>query len=95
MTEKPTNSIEEFVTEVSHLMASIELVFDEDWEHTLNSLHPENIDHYIEGTFLQPCVGDESNNWHNRGSLLSTYRRLVSIMDEMNIPRKIEDIHDR
>ena len=28
------------------------------------------------GTFLRPDVGDESDNWANRGVLLAAYREL-------------------
>lgn len=41
------------------------------------------------GTFLQPDVSDESNNWGNRGSLLAAYRHLVEVLEKSNIPHSI------
>ena len=37
------------------------------------------------GTFLNPGVNDESNNWANRGHLLDVYRRLVAEMKKAGI----------
>ena len=57
-----------------------ELVFDHDWEHTIEMLKEENIDSYIDatGTFLKPKVDDEYSNWANRGSLLDAYKDVIS-----------------
>lgn len=50
------------------------LVFENDWECTKGSI--EGISH--PHTFLNPGVADESDNWANRGSLLSQYRKAAS-----------------
>jgi len=60
-------------------VGSFEAVFgDIDWEMTRDIINSDSLEHYIHpnGTFIEPCVDDESNNWGNRGSLLSTYRDL-------------------
>ncbi len=64
-----------------------ELVFDKDWEMTRSILaDPE---HFIDpdGTFLEPEIDDESNNWGNRGSLLASHRRLRTLLNKRGIPR--------
>jgi hypothetical protein len=60
-----------------------ELVFDNDWEFTLHGISG------IEGTFLNPrergqpmTEEDESNNWANRGALLSSFRQLKQALVE-------------
>jgi hypothetical protein len=63
---------------------SFELVFGIDWEFTKTVLNEAEVDPTLiaqDGTFLQPGVTDESNNWANRGSLLSIYRDLVEDLD--------------
>jgi hypothetical protein len=55
-------------------------VFGEaDWDATVERLSDEARRHYIAegGTFLEPGIGDESRNWHNRGALLAEYRSLL------------------
>ena len=70
---------------LSDFVGSFELVFDNDWEFTCLAL--QNPEHLIDhnGTFLNPRVDDESNNWGNRGSLLSSYRHLLSAMEQCGI----------
>ena len=38
-----------------------------------------------DGTFLYPGVSDESNNWANRGGLLTAYRKLRVLVAEQDI----------
>ena len=38
-----------------------------------------------DGTFVDPMVDDEDNNWANRGSLLKCYRDLVECMKKCGI----------
>lgn len=68
----------EFLSALMSFWYSFEAVFGEaDWPTTLDNL--QDYAKYLidpNGTFLEPCVDDESNNWWNRGSLLSSYRRL-------------------
>lgn len=77
---------------ISNFLTSFHAVFEDDWEHTIQSLDPEWLKHYISpgATFINPNVADEQNNWGNRGSLLASYRELVSfILDNgLEIPLK-------
>ena len=69
----------EFLSAFLHFFNQFEAVFgDADWEMTRDVLTCDSLDLYIHpnGTFLEPGIGDESDNWHNRGSLLACYRRL-------------------
>lgn len=88
------NSIEinNLLTQLTSFMQSFELVFDGDWEHTQLMLQDESgttID--TKGTFLSPTVDDESNNWWNRGNLLTEYRNLIAIMKDMGIHKNYYD----
>jgi hypothetical protein len=68
----------ELLMALRSFLNSFELVFGEtDWDTTLLNLQ-NNAKYLIEpnGTFIDPGVDDESNNWWNRGSLLSAYRSL-------------------
>ena len=75
---------------VSDFIDHFELVFDNDWEYTLDNLSPDAVHCFIEkeGTFIHPGVDDESNNWGNRGSLLNAYRYLDELMKELGLPRR-------
>ena len=69
----------EFLSALMGFWIRFEAVFGEaDWEMTRDVLTCDMLEHYIHpnGTFLEPGVEDESNNWGNRGSLLSSYRIL-------------------
>jgi hypothetical protein len=72
---------------VSNFLTMFNSVFEDDWEHTILSLDPEWLRHYIapNATFINPKVADEQNNWGNRGGLLSSYRELVSFIVENDI----------
>lgn len=65
-----------------------ELVFDYDWPTTqANLANPAGlIDE--RGTFIQPLVEDESNDWANRGALLGAYRELLRCMEDCGIQRE-------
>lgn len=77
---------------ISSFLTSFHAVFEDDWDHTIQSLDPEWLKHYISpgATFINPNVADEQNNWGNRGGLLASYRELVSfILDNgLDIPVK-------
>lgn len=66
------------------LLCSLELVFHQDWAATACNLGmpEEHSSHTIApgGTFLEPGVPDECNNWANRGSLLRAYRKLRAVV---------------
>jgi hypothetical protein len=63
---------------ISDFLISFDVVFDSDWEHTLLSLETPSF--YIDpkGTFTDPKVPDEENNWANRATLLNSYRTLIN-----------------
>jgi hypothetical protein len=71
----------DFEEALDDFVGSFELVFDNDWEITKARIRDGD---YIstDGTFIEPKVEDESNNWGNRGALLTSYRRLRRLMDE-------------
>lgn len=72
----------EFSGAVADFLDKFELVFgDADWPITLANLQAD-AKYLIDpnGTFIDPGVTDESNNWHNRGSLLAAYRRLKAVL---------------
>lgn len=72
----------EYARAVADFLDKFELVFgDADWPITLANLQAD-AKYLIDsnGTFIDPGVADESNNWHNRGSLLAAYRRLKAIL---------------
>lgn len=62
---------------ISNFMLSFHGVFDNDWEHTKFRIEESEL--YIDsnGTFINPLVQDEENNWANRANLLNNYRALV------------------
>lgn len=65
---------------VAEFLSRFEEVFDHDWPHTRFCIgaHLTLEDLFIgkDGTFLQPRVEDEYNDWNSRGALLESYRRL-------------------
>jgi hypothetical protein len=67
---------------LAEFLQQFELVFDDDWEFSQTCLGDDNRDSFVAdgGTFLNPGVRDEANNWGNRGSLLRAYRHLVEAM---------------
>ena len=71
---------------LADFMDHFELVFRDDWDFTRDILK-DDAEHYIsaDGSFLEPRVSDESNNWGNRGSLLASYRELVEAMKAQGI----------
>ena len=78
----------ELLKAVEAFAGMFELVFDNDWPTTQVNIGDPT--HLIEdrGTFLQPLVEDESDNWANRGALLGAYRELLRRMEDCGIPRE-------
>jgi hypothetical protein len=69
----------ELIVSLFSFIDRFELVFGEtDREYTREAIGGDQAKYSIHpnGTFLEPGVEDESNNWGNRGSLLMTYRCL-------------------
>lgn len=62
------------------LVSSMYLVFENDWEFTKPILEDPRSFIHPEGTFLNPRVDDERNNWGNRGGLLEAYRRAARLL---------------
>lgn len=83
---------------VLEFVADFEEVFDKDWEYTKENLgiyetkeqkkyRLENPDEeyfwiHPEGTFINPRVQDEIEDWGHRGGLLQTYRKLKKLLSE-------------
>ena len=82
----PPTPQKDFNKMVANFLHLFELVFDDDWTMTKECLADPT--HLIaeDGTFLDPQVPDESNNWHNRGVLLAAYRELRAA------PPPVEDV---
>ncbi|MDM8181768.1 TIR domain-containing protein [Marinobacter salarius] len=70
---------------ISDFLSAYYVIFEIDWEHTKLCL--ENPDSFISssGTFINPGVADEENNWGNRPMLLNAYRRLVDYIESNDI----------
>jgi len=76
---------------ISNFMLNFHAVFDRDWDHSKFCL--EDSKYYIEphGTFINPLVQDEENNWASRASLLKSYRELVEYVTTNKIDIKTTD----
>jgi hypothetical protein len=61
---------------------AFEQVFRHDWDFSKDILQSDTLKFYIVpgGTFLDPGIDDEFNNWSSRGALLAAYRKLVDVM---------------
>ncbi|ANJ68049.1 hypothetical protein A9404_12295 [Halothiobacillus diazotrophicus] len=73
---------------ISNFLVSYRVIFEDDWEHTKGCL--ENSEYFIseQGSFIEPRVSDEGNNWGNRPFLLNSYRRLIEYIHKNNIDIK-------
>jgi hypothetical protein len=79
---------------IENFLNEFEQVFDKDWEYTKEILgivneteeqkKPEGI-YFIapDGTFLNPKVEDEIENWGYRGGLLIEYRKLKELLSSI------------
>ncbi len=78
---------EELEKRLTQFIFAFESVFDNDWEFTHTNLQDEFRHIFVSpsGTFLNPDVEDEGNNWGNRGALLDAYRDLIGAMKERGI----------
>jgi hypothetical protein len=75
------DKVAEMERTLADLCESMYLVFENDWEHTQGAITQEGEAYFgRRGTFLNPKVADEYNNWGNRGGLLATYRRAVELL---------------
>lgn len=75
-------------------MKAFEMVFDSDWEQSKNSLRDDfnKLSIKSDGTFLNPKVADEYNNWISRGVLLNAYRELEKELSKTNKGKSAEII---
>jgi len=62
-------------------MWAFETVFHHDWPYARVMLVPFNAMIDEDGTFLEPRVRDEAEDWGHRAMLLERYRRLKALMD--------------
>ncbi len=76
--------LEELELAISSFVSSFNLVFHHDWDMARSRMAEED---FIKdsGTFLEPSVEDEGNNWGNRGGLLNSYRELCRVMKKHDI----------
>ena len=75
--EKCLDGLRELLDASRDFLADFENVFDHDWDLTKDRIGDAD---FVSGTFINPGVSDESDNWANRGSLLASYRRLKSLI---------------
>jgi hypothetical protein len=68
---------------VAQFVYYFQLVFDHDWDFSQDILRDPEL--FIKGTFINPNVEDEGNNWGNRGGLLDSYRSLKALLDSRGI----------
>ncbi|HHF3228373.1 TPA: TIR domain-containing protein [Vibrio alginolyticus] len=75
---------------ISRFMVAFHTVFELDWEHT--KLCIEDSQYYINqnGSFIEPQVADEENNWANRAHLLASYRELVEYISVNKIEIEVK-----
>lgn len=81
---------EAFERLVMHFLGGTEAIFEMDWQHTRSCLEGDNMQYYIDsnGSFLNPNVPDEGNNWANRVGYLEAYRKLQSFVSQHGIDKK-------
>jgi len=76
------NRLHNIEEELQDFLEHFESVFQNDWYVSKGCLQDaDNIYISENGTFLNPQVDDESNNWANRGALLASYRRLKTALE--------------
>lgn len=73
----------ELLDAVADFVEHFELVFDADWEVTQANIRNSEFLISDRGTFIEPGVEDEGNNWGNRGSLLDSYRHLRALLEDL------------
>ena len=73
----------ELILHLRYFLDYFELIFgDGDWAATQSNLQDDANLISPTGTFLNPGVDDESNNWHNRGRFLAVYRELKEMLNK-------------
>lgn len=79
---------EELKKLISNFLSAFDAVFDMDWEHTKGCLSNSEFFISSNGTFINPDVDDEGNNWGNRPFLLNSYRELIAYIEKHNLDIK-------
>lgn len=85
---------EELRNALAEFVGAFEVVFRYDWTYAKTMMGDEEEG----GTFIEPGLDDEIDNWGARGTLLEKYRKLVVVMQahriEPKFPFPIEDLPD-
>lgn len=76
---------ERFLSLVNEFLSATIFIFDMDWEHTKYCMLDIKSFVSSRGTFIDPQVEDEGNNWGNRPGYLEAYRKLKLFMEENEI----------
>jgi hypothetical protein len=85
--QKGTRSYDEerFLSLVNEFLSATMFIFDMDWDHTKYCMLDINSFVSSSGTFIDPQVEDEGNNWGNRPGYLNAYKKLKIFMEENEI----------
>jgi hypothetical protein len=75
----------ELTKAVAEFMWAFEQVFHHDWGYAQAMLLPANGMIAENGTFLEPRVADEVDDWGYRAMLLERYRKLKALMEARGI----------
>jgi len=73
---------------ISNFISAFDAIFSIDWQHTKGCLEESQFYISPNGTFINPGVSDEGNNWGNRPFLLNSYRELVTYIEKHDIDIK-------
>lgn len=71
----------ELNTLISNFLLSFDAVFNADWDHTMMCIQESKFFFSQNGTFVEPKVADEENNWSSRAILLKNYRKLLEYIE--------------
>jgi hypothetical protein len=72
-------------TALAQFIWAFEQVFHHDWPYAQSMLLPFNAMIAEGGTFLDPRVADEADDWGYRAMLLERYRTLKALMESRGI----------
>lgn len=75
----------ELNTLISDFLVNFDSVFNGDWNHTQLCIQEGKYFFSQNGTFVEPKVRDEENNWSNRAALLKSYRALLEYIETHQI----------
>jgi hypothetical protein len=73
---------------ISDFISAFDLIFERDWEYTKLCLEDTQLFISPKGTFINPNVVDEENNWGNRSFLLNSFRELVAYIEKHDVDIK-------